>query len=461
MERVSENHQRRMQYDRSSRIFLTCARFLSPLLMLSGSLSALYSQSGPVTAAAQSRVSLADSIRHPQGKEIHIFYIHGIGSDGPDDYDSLALRKSICDYLKDCTTPAGSAIGAWDYADQAEFQNDASVPPLQYMDEPVWKDKEEWRAATPYAIHYQLARSGGPSLYVDELNWWPLTFSLKCRQIVSSDAAFVAPNRARIGVCSRREPNLDVPSRFKSYDWISKDEAARLLKLPSKGARANRELKNGLMDWGFSDAVMALGPLRPYIQNALRQLILKSLADSPESKAAGPAGPPVDQEFIIVSHSLGSYLIFSALNVDPAHIDSAAAEGFGEKFQQILARTSLVYFFANQLRLLELAGLDGATDKSLATHLKAWGKARCDYLKSLPDSGQQCQPPRITALNDPSDLLTWTVPSLPTVEVKNVSVKNATHWLGLIENPTPAHNHYVRNRQVIEQMLKDGSDTMK
>jgi hypothetical protein len=257
-------------------------------------------------------------------------------------------------------------------------------------------------------------------------------------------------------VCSRREPNLDVPSRFKSYDWISKDEAARLIKLPSKGARANRELKNGLMDWGFSDAVMALGPLRPYIQNALRQLILKSLADSPESKAAGPAGPPVDQEFIIVSHSLGSYLIFSALNVD-----SAAAEGFGEKFQQILARTSLVYFFANQLRLLELAGLDGATDKSLATHLKAWGKARCDYLKSLPESGQQCQPPRITALNDPSDLLTWTVPSLPTVEVKNVSVKNATHWLGLIENPTPAHNRYVRNRQVIEEMLKDGSDTMK
>ena len=461
MEEANEKYQRRMQHDGSSRISLTYAWFLWPLLMLSGSVPGLYSQSGPVTAASQSRSSLADSIRHPQGKELHIFYIHGIGSDGPDDYDSLALRKSICDYLKDCTSPAGSAIGTWDYADQAEFQNEAPVPPLQYMDELVWKDKEEWRAATPYAIHYQLTRSAGPTLYVDELNWWPLTFALKCRQIVASDAAFVAPSKARIGVCSRREPNSDVPLRFKSYDWISKDEAARLLKLPSKGARANRELKNGLMDWGFSDAVMALGPLRPYIQNALRQLILKSLADSPESRAADPSGPPVDQEFIIVSHSLGSYLIFSALNVDPAHIDPTAAEGFGEKFEQILARTSLVYFFANQLRLLELASLDGATDKNLVTHLKAWGKARCDYLKSLPDSGQQCQPPRITALNDPSDLLTWTVPSLPTVEVKNVSVKNATHWLGLIENPTPAHNHYVRNKQVIEEMLKADSDTMK
>jgi hypothetical protein len=326
------------------------------------------------------------------------------------------------------------------------------------MDGPVWKDQEEWRAATPYAIHFQLARTGGPTLYVDELNWWPLTFSLKCRQIVASDAAFVAPSKPRIEVCSRRVPNPDVPLRFKSYDWISKDDAARMLKLPSNGARANRALKNGLMDWGFSDAVIALGPLRPYIQHALRQLILKSLTDSPEAKANDPAQPPLDQEFIIVSHSLGSYLIFSALNVDPEHVNSAASQGTGKKFKQILARTSLVYFFANQLRLLELASLDGSTDRNLVTHLEAWGNARCDYLKALPGSAQQCQPPRITALNDPSDLLTWTVPSLPTIEVKNVTVKNATHWFGLIENPNLAHNHYARDKRVIEEMLKQGSD---
>ena len=458
MKETNKKYRRRMHDDGPPRISLPSVWFLWPLLVLSGSLPCLYSQSAPSAAPSQSHVSLADSIRHPHGREIHIFYIHGIGSDGPDDYDSLALRKSICDYLKDCTTPAGSAIGSWDYADQLEFQVDAPVPPLLYMDGPVWKDQEEWRAATPYAIHYQLARSAGPTLYVDELNWWPLTFSLKCRQIVASDAEFVAPNKERIEVCSRRVPNPDVPLRFKCYDWITKDEAAQMLKLPSNGARANRALKNGLMDWGFSDAVMALGPLRPYIQHALRQLILKSLTDSPEAKANDPARPPLDQEFIIVSHSLGSYLIFSALNVDAEQADSSSNQGTGKEFQQILARTSLVYFFANQLRLLELASLDGATDRNLVTHLEAWGKVRCDYLKSLPDSGQQCQPPRITALNDPSDLLTWTVPSLPTVEVKNLKVKNATHWFGLIENPTPAHNHYVRDKQVIKEMLKQGSD---
>jgi hypothetical protein len=188
-------------------------------------------------------VTLADVLRHPEGKEIHIFYIHGIGSDGPSDYDSLALRKSLCEYLKDCTTPAGSEMGAWDYADWDEFALEAPVPKLEYMDEQIWKNQEEWRASAPYAIHFQLTRSKGPVFYVDELNWWPLTFSLKCRQIIVSDARSVAPAKTRIKTCSNREPSPDVPLRFKSYDWIAQENAAQLLKnsLESRTAQPGRE----------------------------------------------------------------------------------------------------------------------------------------------------------------------------------------------------------------------------
>ena len=436
-------------------------RSLCPLLVVFCSCPSLYSQPAADTTSHPSPTSLAQSIRHAQGKEIHILYIHGIGSDGPDDFDSLTLRKSICDYLKDCTTPAGTAIGPWDYADQGEFQIDAPVPQLMYMDDPVWKNAEEWRAAAPYAIHWQLARSGKPPVYVDALNWWPLAFALKCRQIVAADAELVAPSKPRIELCSRLQPNPDVPLRFKSYDWISKDQATRLLKLPSQGARVNRNLKNGLMDWGFSDAVMALGPLRPHIQNALRQLILKSLADSSKSQAADPAHPPADREFIIVTHSLGSYLIFSALDIDSSLNNSADIQSSSGTFEQILARTPLVYFFANQVRLLELASLDHANEKNLVTHLESWGKIRCDYLKSLPGSPQVCQPPRIIALNDPSDLLTWTIPPLPNVEVKNVTVKNGPRWLGLIENPTQAHSNYARDKRVIQEMIREDSEAEK
>jgi hypothetical protein len=59
-------------------------------------------------------------------------------------------------------------------------------------------------------------------------------------------------------------------------------------------------------------------------------------------------------------------------------------------------------------------------------------------------------------LNDPSDLLTWTVPDLPSVKVNNVVVKNAPHWFGFFESPTKAHGNYARNKSVIRHMLKLG-----
>jgi hypothetical protein len=418
-------------------------------------------QSASLSPPPQKSDSLGDSLRHSEGKEIHIFYIHGIGSDGPNDYDSLALRSSICTYLRDCTSPAGTPIGEWDYADQDQFRPDATVPEFKYMDELVWKNADEWRAAAPYAIHFQIARANGQNLYVDELNWWPLTFSLKCRQIIASDASFVAPSKARIETCSRREPNLAVPQRFKSYDWITPEEAARMAHLRPKGARANRALKTGLIDWGFSDAVLALGPLRLYVLDGIRQLILKSQGDSTTAGVSDRTRQPFDPEYIIVGHSLGSYLIFSALDINQTTTKTTTVQQSANRFDQILERTSMVFFLANQLRLLELASLDGPSERNFATHLESWGHLRCDYLKSKPGASQGCRLPRITALNDPSDLLTWTVPNLPGVEVENYTVKNSTRWFWIIENPTKAHNNYARHKRAIREMLQSHSEANK
>lgn len=421
---------------------------------------ALVAQTAGATSSAQPIKSLADSLQRVGGKQLHILYLHGIASNGPGDYDSWLLRKGICDFLKDCASPAGELDGGTEYADQDEFKLNAPPPTLKYLGSPVWKTdpsgstSQEWNAAAPFVVHWKLTRSSGPAIFVDEINWWPLVFSLKCRQIIRSDASLVGPNADRIKLCSTRKSDGSIPGRFISYDWIDTQEAHTLLALESRGALVNRKLKGGLLDWGFSDAVLALGPMRTYLLDGIRQLILKSVAISPDGSREGPAVPIADQEFVVVSHSLGSYLIFSALDINSAIPKKPSLQHAEDVYEQVLSRTSLVYFFANQLRLLELADLDGASEQDMASHLEAWGKLRCDYLKSLPGFTQTCERPQIVALNDPSDLLTWTVPELKSVEVLNVNVKNATHWLWLIESPTKAHDNYARDKSAIRQMLR-------
>jgi len=183
---------------------------------------------------------------------------------------------------------------------------------------------------------------------------------------------------------------------------------------------------------------------------------LQDRRNSPGAPTADPARPLANQEFIILSHSLGSYLIFSALDADPATAKTSAQGQSDSDLKAILERTSLVYFFANQLRLLKLADLDGPSERNIATHLEDWAKVRCEYLKSFPGA-TECKPPQTTALNDPSDLLTWTVPALGDIRVENYSVKNSTRWLWLIENPTKAHNNYATDKRAIKDMLTSGS----
>jgi len=403
--------------------------------------------------------SLGDELTHMAGHEVHLFFIHGIGADGPGMHDSLALRKSICSYLKDCTSEAGEQVGNYDYADRRNFAPDGPLPTLRYMGKPIWNTAEEWRAAAPFAVHYKLSRTHGAPVFVDELNWWPLAMALKCREIIASDARLAGPAAERIKTCSTREADPHVAGRFVSYDWIGAEDAKRLLALPRRSARLNRVLKTNLSDWGFADAVLALGPLHTWMVDGIRQLILKSVAASEATGTDESAiFPAANQEFVLVAHSLGSYLIFSALNVEDVTARAESGHRSAQAYLQVLRQTSLVYFFANQVPLLELANLDESPGNEFAAdqfakNLEAWGKLHCDYELSLAGAGVSCAKPKIIALNDPSDLLTWRVPPLQTVDVQNLQVKNALHWFWLIENPTRAHDNYPNDKRTIEQML--------
>lgn len=144
---------------------------------------------------------------------------------------------------------------------------------------------------------------------------------------------------------------------------------------------------------------------------------------------------------MIVAHSLGSYLMFSALDIPP---NPATPPKWRTEFDRVLTNTASAYFLANQVRLLELADLDAS--KNLNTHLKTWSDLRAAAHKPTP---------QIVAWSDPSDLLTWSVPELDpqSATVKNDNVKNAPHWFWLVENPSKAHTTYDQNKRVIGVLL--------
>ena len=411
--------------------------------------------------------SLGDSLKRVEKRQLHIFYVHGMAADGPGFSESKVLRSSICKQLKDCTSPEGEFDGR-EYADKDKFALNADPPKLSYLGQPIWQSRKDgppsegWKASAPFVDHWKLARTGAaPTIYVDEINWWPLVFAVKCRQIVAQDAALVGPGAAFIDKCSHLELDPNNPGRFRSYSWIEPDDAPALKALPTRGALINRSVKNSVLDWGFTDAVLSVGPLRSLLLEGIRQLVLKSVDVAADGTRGGGVGPLPNQEFVIVSHSLGSYLIFSALDLPPpppAPSDPAPADDWKIRFENVLRHTSMVYFFANQLRLLELANLDVTAGENMVQHLEAWGRLRRDFIKSLPAADATSPgapiPPQIVAWSDPSDLLSWNVPDLRTVLVKNLTVRNAIHWFWLIENPAAAHANYATNHRVIGAMLK-------
>jgi hypothetical protein len=422
--------------------------------------------------------SIGQVLQRAGSHSVHILYVHGMDATGPQ--DSLIFQKGICEILKDCTS--GSTVQR-DYADGGIFQSGSAPPSFAYMGNPVWANAEEWSASAPFVDHYVITRAQGGPIVVDEINWWPLAFPLKCRSIVSGEAQLAGPDSTLLKLCATpTQKNANNPDRFDRYQWLSPRQAATLEAMPHRGALVNRNLKNSILDWGVSDAFMVVGSMHTLFREAMRQLFVKTARFHSKGAPNGewiqqlqnPQG--IDREFIVVSHSLGSYLVFSTLNVNeagatPQNIESDSAdnpETQDAAAQYILERTSLVYFFANQVALLELADVavpaatpvsaqtaqiqPQATAKAaLSRRISHWNKLRQNFgARAVP--GAAPQPAEIFAWSDPSDVLTWLVPPIDNVKVDNLYVRN-TVWHWLFADPSTAHGNYASNKDVLRVMM--------
>lgn len=421
--------------------------------------------------------SIGESLRNAGPRPVHILYVHGMSAMGAG--DSWAFQKGICGFMKGCQLTNTPVPVKREYVDRGAFQSGANPPAFDYMGKPIWSNPGEWSASAPFVDHYVLARANGGPVVLDEVNWWPLVRPLKCRNIMPGEAPLAGPDSTLLNLCSApTQEDKQNPGRFTSYQWISSEDAAQLKAMRKKGAMLNRDLKNAILDWGVSDSFMAVGALRPLFREAMRQLFVKSARFHADRNKTNDwqqkVGTPQedDREYIVVSHSLGSYLVFSTLNLggldqpSTGQSDITAEEDAAARY--ILERTSLVYFFANQLVLLELANEESpqpataleaqakpSPGGALSKRLAAWAKLRERYRqqRNLRKQPSTVAPPQVIAWSDPSDLLTWHVPAIDGIKVDNVYVRNSWwHWL--IAAPTTAHLGYATNKTVLRVLMR-------
>jgi hypothetical protein len=381
--------------------------------------------------------SLAELIAASPDKPVHIVYVHGMRADGTGASDEF--RKGLCEYVPGLC-PKGST---------PEMQRHplpiGPRPSATYLNQPIWRNTDEWQASTPFVYRYIYRRANAQPIVVDEVNWWPLLFPAKCRFIVHPEIDLSGIDEAHIKLCAR----CDAPY----YPWLSpaeRDEALQHHPVSGGGAWINAYLKQQVMNWGMTDAVLALGPLRVYFRQALNAAF---------DYASNFEGRGVDsQEFVVISESLGSFVVLDAFH---DLVGSPAAARVG-------ARAADLYFFANQFSLLQLGRIDGlAGPGKLGAPLETVSPV--DLLQQWARSGRPAEggklgvavrPKQVIAFSDPSDFLTFPVPKLKYSDgtdaawVVNVYVRNEWSFFRFFANPLSAHTGHAGNRSVLKLVFR-------
>ena len=431
---------------------------------------------------------------------IHILYVHGINQVGPN--DSAMLRKAICRYVGECTVNRLERIYA-----EGPFALNNPPPPFAYLGRRIWNTPEDWSASAPFIDRYEISGGSHMSILLDELNWWPIVYPFKCKALIAPDAHLTGPSKTQIDICNAStggtQPDPAHPGRFLEYQWMPDAEATALLHLHRHATFINRSLKNSLMDWGFGDAVLALGPLQQILTSAIRELLIQSLQTSgidPATARPNDAGP----EFFFITHSLGSYLSLAALDPDSPAANQLAGPSAAASLPQFAlspdqktaaayfsAHTAGFYFLANQIELLELAHLTieqqppapcpvaipSASDTApaptaqstppttsassattpAAVSISSWQCRRQMYLdqRNQQQHGPNLLGPQIVSWSDPDDLLSWNVPQIPPVRVVNLHVHNRAFKIPpIIVSPVGAHANYAENPKVLRVIFK-------
>ena len=154
--------------------------------------------------------------------------------------------------------------------------------------------------------------------------------------------------------------------------------------------------------------------MRPSIQAGLCLMI--DGHPSPDGKTC--ASPDYNQKTVIITHSLGGYMLMDAIDDELRREEGGAAHG-SSAAHKILENTQFIYMMANQLALLDLSTLGGYRVR--VDGAPTGGEVRRNFsqrwsaikLKSPVPSSEPApdETPgvkrQIVAFTDPNDILSW------------------------------------------------------
>lgn len=210
----------------------------------------------------------------------------------------------------------------------------------------------------------------------------------------------------------------------------------------------NGRLKDSLMNDCLSDAMIYQGFSHRAIRAAMVQTI-KQVIDAQDNKAGGDPGP-----LVMVSESLGSKLVFDALNhmlAGPKN-DPQTLSG-----QRAAARLGLVYMAGNPMPVLGLA--EDPDHQPLVPVQPVDSLQRFLVLRRSVGLEQRKAVAKLAlvAFTDPNDVLSYRLLRADyvsaDVDLANVLVSNRPGYFGLLADPLGAHLGYLHNPDVDRLMV--------
>jgi hypothetical protein len=424
---------------------------------------------------------------NPTG-DIHIILIHGMRTS--DRTTWVSFRAKLCAHLNHQCVVSNPLARVTEQLNLSARPADAN-----FLGNKIWTTDDQWVGSRPFIDHYLFTLKNSQQtrrLIVDEINWWPMLFAFKCQFVVPYETDFVGPDKDNIEACS-----MSQDMHFAWYD--PQTEATLLADRPSSGGAPaiNKGLKTGVMDWGIADAVLSLGTLKGYLRETVRCAFAdianfdpKSFEDAAATASgaapydcatAQPPSPSLEQsdvQFVVISHSLGAFLLmdtFAAAAADandfpqpgPDRCKAASAKiapsgepSVGSEVRSrsnqslcfVLAKSANLYFFANQFPLLELARAQGvpSSPPQLSSEPASSTNALTLWATTNAPPGSEKQ---IVAFSDPGDILTFKIPRIDGAEVVNAYVKNDFRWFGLFEWPITAHMNYISSDEVLRTVF--------